>query len=639
MDGILNSFTSKLGCRSNGKLAEVSFDSRNIYGSTSTLLSLNAASNTNANDKETSKGLCQLLFKDGLDPAGGVICLLPSFDLHPNEEDDEHDANDTAGTSTSPHTQSDLQASSSNPRAEVTIPAMEASVFLIPEDMDSNNPNSNNGNRSLQTNTAAAVTSANASATLLEQTASQNLSNVTAWTRSSIRAAPSSMLQNIAFTFKSLLDSRVRAWTLLLLRHSLSSGDQESRGRLLSLLAASGSIELTTVQTKFVALKLPVEEGVKGKDEEQAKAGNKDEKKKFSTDNCDIVLPVMMEVVVDVSLQSQTITVILRAPGTIAADFHDKSPLLTNVEMKIDTDTLVSSMVEQARIVVFKVVARAASQTPPQTIGLSTLESRPTPSFYKCPKVSIPDIGTNSSLSSFGTSLNISKTMNHNSNYLSSNKTVSTSINISNPVMNEQKSIMKASESSSRFLSILNSGNDNHTRHRSASISNHPSPNSTGNSNIAKSGSILGMKKKQRSVTWNHTVETSKSNDNNKTVFPDIKRRKLGESFNVPLKRSSKSFGKPDANTFKCVRNATFAEFGTLDSGNGRMPQVFKGNQSNIIGLSTRMKNSMTYNNLSSTAKSTSNMNATFSNILRQPQGTPSNVSQSSKPMANITEN
>ena len=81
------------------------------------------------------------------------------------------------------------------------------------------------------------------------------LSNTTAWTKSTVAFVPSAHVNVIADTFTRLVDSRIKAWTLILLRHSLSTGDVSSRKRLLGILSASLKVESAT--TKFRTLALP----------------------------------------------------------------------------------------------------------------------------------------------------------------------------------------------------------------------------------------------------------------------------------------------------------------------------------------------------------------------------------------------
>lgn len=138
---------------------------------------------------------------------------------------------------------------------------------------------------------------ASASAAQVEQKAAQSLGSLTSWTKSSVAYAASAISTNVSDSFSSLVDSRVRAWTLLLLRHSLTSGDSTSRSRLLSML--SSIIKVHTAKTSFKTIPLP----------ETAAAQPKE---------ADVILPLLLEVEMEVSIQGNADKVTLRAPGTVA---------------------------------------------------------------------------------------------------------------------------------------------------------------------------------------------------------------------------------------------------------------------------------------------------------------------------------
>eukprot|EP00957_Ditylum_brightwellii_P145494 11078631-Ditylum_brightwellii.AAC.1 len=135
-------------------------------------------------------------------------------------------------------------------KEDMKIPAMAASVISSDRNNGSAPSNSMGGATAEDKNAAVSASSeraasANENAIKLEQAAARNLGLRTVWTRSSASQAPPAMLRSFSDSFSSLVDSRVRAWTLLLLRHSLSNGDEQSRSRLLGLLATSSSILLT----------------------------------------------------------------------------------------------------------------------------------------------------------------------------------------------------------------------------------------------------------------------------------------------------------------------------------------------------------------------------------------------------------
>lgn len=140
---------------------------------------------------------------------------------------------------------------------------------------------------------------ATSSAALLEQRAGVHLGTLTSWTKSSLVYAPHAINKNISGALSSLIDSRVRAWTLLLLRHSLTTGDKASRSRLLSMLSCSIKIKSTT--TTFQTLPMPA--SARGQPKE-----------------ADAILPLLFEAQLRLSIQDKEDTMSLRAPGTIAGE-------------------------------------------------------------------------------------------------------------------------------------------------------------------------------------------------------------------------------------------------------------------------------------------------------------------------------
>jgi hypothetical protein len=148
-------------------------------------------------------------------------------------------------------------------------------------------------------NMAASVLSlASDNVDVIEPMSAKNIGKQTSWTLSTLGYAAGAVGTNVTESFTTLLNSRLRAWTLLLLRHSLSTGSGESRSKLLSMLAAN--IQVKSVESKYRTLPLP--EAAKG-------ARPKDS---------DIILPLLFEVSLHISIQEKPEKVTLRAPGTIS---------------------------------------------------------------------------------------------------------------------------------------------------------------------------------------------------------------------------------------------------------------------------------------------------------------------------------
>lgn len=187
--------------------------------------------------------------------ADAVVCTLPSLDMRKLDQDDN----------------------SPLPNVGEHFPKMEASVL----------------------HNAA---EASVKAAQVEQKAAQTLGSLTSWTRSSVVYASKAISENAANSFSSLVESRVRAWTLLLLRHSLT-GDSNSRSRLLSMLESIIKVNSAQIAFKPVPMSTLVANMEKA-------AGDPD-----------VILPMIAEVDLNIAVHSKNCTVTLRAPGTISGKF------------------------------------------------------------------------------------------------------------------------------------------------------------------------------------------------------------------------------------------------------------------------------------------------------------------------------
>jgi len=202
---------------------------------------------------------------------------------------------------------------------------------------------------------------ASAKAAQVEQKAAQTLGSLTSWTRSSVVYASKAISENAANSFSSLVESRVRAWTLLLLRHSLT-GDTHSRSRLLSMLESI--IKVNSAQIGFKPLPLP------------AAVANMDK----ADDDPDVILALIVELDLNIAVHNKNTTVTLRAPGTISANFDrtDDNKIgmgLTSIDIGLDTGILLESMVKEARMVVFNAVAKATSASKSLSIDPDLLKN------------------------------------------------------------------------------------------------------------------------------------------------------------------------------------------------------------------------------------------------------------------------
>lgn len=174
--------------------------------------------------------------------------------------------------------------------------------------------------------------------------------------------------------------------------------------------------------------------------------------------------------------------------------------------MRLDTRVLLESMIEQARLAVFKAVARATS-TP--EIPISPVSRTPA-SLAGLASVNISSIDSDSS-------------------------------SFSGESMRNDSQILKARSSALRLSNVLHGKQDQ----SDAQMSNAP----------------LSKTRKNRSVRWDHPMQIPSRDTSN---FPLAKRQRMTQS-SVRL-RSTKSFGRPHAEHGAGPRNATFGDFGSSDN-------------------------------------------------------------------------
>ena len=413
---------------------------------------------------------------------------------------------------------------------------------------------------------------ASAKAAQVEQKAAQTLGSPTFWTRSSVVYASNSISENAASSFSSLVESRVRAWTLLLLRHSLTTGDSSSRNRLLNMLASI--IKVNSAQIGFKTQPLPpsVANMPKGKDDP------------------DVILLLIAEVDLITTVHNKECTVTLKAPGTISGEstlfmtmyklyenyetvrvaFYRHRPLtplpifsfllanfdrtsddklgmgLKSVDVRLDTGILLESMVKEARIVVFNAVKKATSSSGSQPMDSDLLKSS------EQSRTNIP-----SQLSSgFDSALKLSA---------SSAKISRSGLQSSGFKEGQHKPAHRALKAQSSSLRL---------------------------------GSVLATStiQKTRSVQFNSSDLKAKSN-----TIPTSKRQKVTTSSRLT---SFKSFGRPHAGDFGSEggpKNATFGDFGSSQKFWGRDGKLASKPKPMLPSETTDMITSQTRKNANAT--------------------------------------
>eukprot|EP01083_Nonionella_stella_P271211 918937_1 len=315
--------------------------------------------------KELAVEIGKCLYRDDSDPVGGALCRIPAMELESPDDDNSSSSvgaaslmpslgqshlDQTMGDASDVHSRMNGNGNGNKP---FPVPApgkpkMAASLLhMMASTNVQNNPDANgnggglvtpamsgiNGAAATAAATAAksqqllnaqraaaasskaslsqAATSASANSTKLEMAAAINMGRPLSFTRSSVPHAPEALIRSLFTSFSSLVRSRVRTWTLLLLRHSLSSGDESSRNNLMSLLASQQSFEMSNMITEIVAHDLMPEmrdqlynDGLRRREARLAQGnGNK----LMSMDYCDLMLPIQFKAAIDIIVQGNKV--------------------------------------------------------------------------------------------------------------------------------------------------------------------------------------------------------------------------------------------------------------------------------------------------------------------------------------------
>jgi hypothetical protein len=215
-----------------------------------------------------------------------VVLKIPSFDVQVPEENTVNNPFPGVGQTSKPSTTTTTGSSETDPGAN---PALETSSAekLLPPAQDGKPPNMS----------ASVLTTATQEAADLEQNAARTIGSETSWTKSTIVYSREAVVTNISESFNRFTDSRLRAWTLLLLRHSLSTGDESSRNRLLGILQAS--LKVSATYTNFKVLPMPPTASSR-------------------TAPNTVILPLLFDATMDVNLKDKMESVTLRTPGTVS---------------------------------------------------------------------------------------------------------------------------------------------------------------------------------------------------------------------------------------------------------------------------------------------------------------------------------
>ena len=188
-------------------------------------------------------------------------------------------------------------------------------------------------------------------------------------------------------------------------------------------------------------------------------------------------------------------------------------PSLVKVDIRLDTGAMLDSMVQQARMIVFKAVAKATSAAESLRVGSKLDPTAETIDENEAGASAAPP-----SLSGFSSAL-----------------TLSSSTTESGATHQPGHRLQKARSSALKLNSVLQGG-------------------------VGKANGNPGLDKtrKSRSIQWDHRTEILKVKA---STIPSPKRQRVADT--TARLRSFKSFGRPHAGDFGSgPRNATFGDFG-----------------------------------------------------------------------------
>ncbi len=259
----------------------------------------------------TSFLMDSLLHRDDSDSVGGSLISVPALDLQSSENEEGQVHGRSAGASAVlPSLGKSSKVGNNNTTTKPVIPAMVASVLGHGSNSQMNLFSDGKANgKSAKKSESDLLKSAAAAATDIEYAAAQNFGKPISYTRSSAPQAPGAMARVLFDSFSSLIESRIKTWTVRLLRHSLSSGDEDSRVQLLSLLAAK-SIQLSAIVTQFKTMRTLREKVSLPQDLVTSLP--------YSQKSCEFVVPLIMDVNVDLKLHGKVVNLHFQTDGTAA---------------------------------------------------------------------------------------------------------------------------------------------------------------------------------------------------------------------------------------------------------------------------------------------------------------------------------
>ena len=179
----------------------------------------------------------------------------------------------------------------------------------------------------------------NKGASLLDD-AAMNLSSSLHANKYSIDAVPSTLLSNVTSTMEQLLQSRLRASMIALIKQTTKLGDHNEARILRRLMLSPKAVQITTVVSSFSVLD----------DNGYGVFGNMSK-------------PLVYELILDITMLGKQHTVSIQVSGDIHGAVNSNQLQFDSVTISLDTVFLLEKMMAQARQLIKKTLKRAATIT------------------------------------------------------------------------------------------------------------------------------------------------------------------------------------------------------------------------------------------------------------------------------------
>lgn len=316
---------------------------RNCHGmTTNTHLTLNRELSAKEQHKHQTHVLLKYLHRDDNNILGGSLIRLPALQLDDPDDDDKNTSQEE-NLNVGPRHPHDKNMTSENKTSSLDSiqppkPKMQASVLHIlehasPYSSSSDLLNNDFGTSDISRSPEYLPQLGPSVSKQLEESAYINLGRPLSFTRTSAPYAPVVLLHSLSSSFSSLIQSHIKSWTIVLLRQSLKSGDKTSRKHLLKLLSIQNDLSINAMVTEFILEEHQIDLKSNLLDQALKRRESRIKKMKedgeieslFQMDYCDLILPFVFKIAMDVSLYDEEVTVHLNSPGMCGGKYQQPS--------------------------------------------------------------------------------------------------------------------------------------------------------------------------------------------------------------------------------------------------------------------------------------------------------------------------